>query len=177
MSPASKKKTDPEPSFWCAPCKVRVLREHSGNIQGTFREHSGNIQPSFWCSPCKVRVYTQCTFREHSGNTQCTFSVHSGSIQGTLREHSGSIQGTFREHSGNIQRIFTAWDWCAVRPYASSFREYSGNVQFKLRWTPMSPNPNCQKHFKKVPRLTQNTTCKHEYLVRGLTRPNDVSQG
>jgi cellulose synthase/poly-beta-1,6-N-acetylglucosamine synthase-like glycosyltransferase len=24
--------------------------------------------------------------------------------------------------------------------------------------------------------LTQNTTCKHEYLGRGLTRPNNVSQ-
>jgi hypothetical protein len=24
--------------------------------------------------------------------------------------------------------------------------------------------------------LTQNTTCKHEYLGRGLTRPNDVSR-
>jgi hypothetical protein len=32
--------------------------EHSGNIQGTFREHSGNIQG---------------TFREHSGNIQGIF--------------------------------------------------------------------------------------------------------
>eukprot|EP00959_Pyramimonas_sp_CCMP1952_P043133 902388-Pyramimonas_sp.AAC.1 len=42
--------------------------KHSGNIQGTFREHSGNIRG------------------EHSGN-----------IRGTFREHSGNIQGTFKE--------------------------------------------------------------------------------
>jgi hypothetical protein len=39
----------------------------------------------------------------------------------------------------------------------------------------VSLHPNCKKHLKKVPRLKQNTTCKHEYLRRGLTRPNDVS--
>jgi hypothetical protein len=31
----------------------------------------------------------------------------------------------------------------------------------------VSLHPNCKKHFKKVPRLTQNTTCKHEYLGQG----------
>jgi hypothetical protein len=40
----------------------------------------------------------------------------------------------------------------------------------------MSPHPNCKKHFEKVPRLTQNTTCPCEYLRRGSTRPNNVSQ-
>ena len=39
----------------------------------------------------------------------------------------------------------------------------------------MSPHPNCKKHLKKVPRLTQNTTCQHEYLRLRLTRPNDVN--
>jgi hypothetical protein len=37
--------------------------EHSGNIQGTFREHAWNIQG---------------TFMEHSGNIQATFREHSG---------------------------------------------------------------------------------------------------
>jgi hypothetical protein len=46
----------------------------------------------------------------------------------------------------------------------------------RVERTPVSLHPNCKKHFKKVPRLTQNTSCKHEYLRRGLTRPNDVSQ-
>jgi hypothetical protein len=41
----------------------------------------------------------------------------------------------------------------------------------------VSLHPNCKKHLKKVPRLTQNTTCKHVYLRRGLTRPNDVHSG
>ena len=35
------------------------------------------------------------TFREHSGNIQGTFREHLGNIQGTFREHSGNIQGTF----------------------------------------------------------------------------------
>jgi hypothetical protein len=86
-------------------------------IQGTFREHSGNIQG---------------TFREHSGNLQGTFREHSRDIQGDdvkrlvhehnvllqvcrsvvvkLRKHcgqrSGNIQATFREPLGNIQGTF-----------------------------------------------------------------------
>jgi hypothetical protein len=51
-----------------------------------------------------------------------------------------------------------------------------GWIQFEFRWTPMSSHPNCKKHSKKVPRLTQNTTCPHGYLRRGLTRPNDISE-
>jgi hypothetical protein len=65
---------------------------------------------------------------------------------------SGNIQGT----SGNIQ---------------GTIREHSGNIQVEL-----SPHPNCKKHFEKVPNLTQNTTCPHEYPRQGLTRPSDVSQ-
>jgi hypothetical protein len=42
----------------------------------------------------------QGTFREHSGNTQGTFREHSRNIQGTFREHSGNTQGTFRERAG-----------------------------------------------------------------------------
>jgi hypothetical protein len=52
-----------------------ICREPSGNIQGTFREHSGNI------------------FRGHIQGT------YSGDI---FRGHSGDMQGTCREHSGNI---------------------------------------------------------------------------
>ena len=68
-----------------------------------------------------------------------------------------NCQGTFRAHSGNIQ---------------APFREHSVRVER----TPVSPRPNCKKHLKKVPRSTQDTTCPHEYLRRGLTRPNNVSQ-
>jgi hypothetical protein len=56
----------------------------------------------------------------------------------------------------------------------------SGTFRQRSEWverTPVSPHPNCKKHFKQVPRLTQNTTCPHEYLRRRLTRPNEVSQG
>ena len=72
----------------------------------------------------------QGTFREHSGNIQGTFSEHSGNTQGTFREHSVNTQGTLRERSGCVER------------------------------TPVSPHPNCKKHFIKLPRLTQNKTCK-----------------
>jgi hypothetical protein len=44
----------------------------------------------------------QGTFREHSGNVQGTSRERSGNVQGTLRERSGNIQGTFKERSGNI---------------------------------------------------------------------------
>jgi hypothetical protein len=50
---------------WLQP--THPLREHSGNIQGTFMEHAYLTHP-------------QGTFREHSGN-----------IQGTFREHSGNV--------------------------------------------------------------------------------------
>jgi hypothetical protein len=73
-----------------------------------------------------------------------------GSISGG---NSGNIPGTFSKlHSGNVP-------------------EHSGNMQFELRWTPVSPHPNCKKHLKKAPRLTQNTTqgtCReHSVQVRG----------
>ena len=97
----------------------------------------------------------QRTFRAHSGNIQSTFGEHSVWVEWTpvclhpnCQKHfkKGNIQGTFSKHLGRVER------------------------------TPVCLHPNCQKHFKKVPRLTQNTTCKHEYLRRGFTRPNDVSQ-
>jgi hypothetical protein len=47
----------------------------------------------------------------------------------------------------------------------------------RVERTPVSLPSNCKKHFKEVPRLTQNTTCKHEYLRRGLTRPNVEHSG
>jgi hypothetical protein len=50
-----------------------------------------------------------------------------------------------------------------------TFRESSADAR-----EPPSQLPEALKK-KKVPRLTQNTTSKHEYLGRGLTRPNDVS--
>jgi hypothetical protein len=70
---------------------IIIIREHSGNIQGTFSEHSVNIQ---W------------TFSEHLGNIQGTFSEHSVNIQWTFRECWVKMQWTFSEHSGNIQRIY-----------------------------------------------------------------------
>jgi hypothetical protein len=118
-------------------------------IVGKFRERSRNIRG---------------TFREHSGSIELRWLLMGSPrelylgckrhpIVGKFREHSGNIRGTFRRHS-----------------------RHSGNIQGTVEQAPVSPHPNCKKHLKKVPRLTQNTTCPHEYLRRGLTGPNDVSQ-
>jgi pheromone shutdown protein TraB len=50
----------------------------------------------------KKHKVIQGTFREHSGNIQGTFREHSGNIQRTFRERSGNIQRTCSEHSANI---------------------------------------------------------------------------
>jgi hypothetical protein len=80
-----------------------LTRPNDGNIQGTFREHSGKR-----------------TFGEHSGTIQGTFREeniqgpfrdHSGTIQGPFRDHSGNIQGTFRDHAGTIQGPFREHLW------------------------------------------------------------------
>jgi hypothetical protein len=83
------------------------VQEHSGNVQGPFRERSGNVQ-------------------EHSRNVLVTFGVHSEKIWATLsqqgpygkvqskfwaysetsREHLGTIEGTLREHGGNVEGTF-----------------------------------------------------------------------
>jgi hypothetical protein len=60
-------------------------------------------------------------------------------------EQAGNIQGTLR----------------------GPFREHSVNIQVELKQTPMGLHPNCKKHIKKAPRLTQNKTCPHGYLRRG----------
>jgi hypothetical protein len=76
-------------------------------VQGTFREHSGNIHGKELKKSTKKK---QETCREHSGNIR----EHSGGEgklinkknQGTFGERLGNVQGTFREHSGNIQGTF-----------------------------------------------------------------------
>jgi hypothetical protein len=73
-----------------------IFGEHSGNIQGTFRELSGRFGT------------VRGTFREHSGNLTPAAASASGladgwNIQGTFREHSGNIRGGFREGLESIQ--------------------------------------------------------------------------
>jgi hypothetical protein len=130
---------------------LQELHPFGGLLRGTFRERSGNIQSTFSEHSGNI----QSTFREHSGNTRNVQSRPPGTAP-LRRPPEGNIQGTFREHSEHIQ---------------GTFRERSGRIER----TPVSLHPKCKKHLKKEPRLTQNTTCKHEYL-RGLTKPNDVSQ-
>jgi hypothetical protein len=54
--------------------------------------------------------------------------------------------------------------------------EDSGWIQFEFRWTPVSPHPNSKQHLRKVPWVTQNTTCPHGYLRRGIIGPNDIGE-
>ena len=69
----------------------------SGNIQGTFREHSGT-----------VREYSQEDDPRTGGQWRkasrwAAIREHSRNIRGRFREHSGNIRGTFGEHSGTIR--------------------------------------------------------------------------
>jgi hypothetical protein len=64
------------------------------------------------------------------------------SVQGTFRERSGNVQGTFKDYLGNIQSTLSE-RWEGI------FREHSGHIQFELRWTPVSPHPNCTKPLTK----------------------------
>jgi hypothetical protein len=66
-----------------------------GHIQGTFKEHSENIQGT---------GHIQGTFGAHLGNIQGTGNIQ-GALkeQGTFSEQLGHIQGTFSEYSVNIQ--------------------------------------------------------------------------
>jgi hypothetical protein len=81
----------------------------SGNIQGTFREHSGNIQGTLDCEPLQPKLlinrrHLMGSEKGHIGNIQGTFREHLRNIQGTIRKH--WIQGTYREPLGNIQGTF-----------------------------------------------------------------------
>jgi hypothetical protein len=62
-----------------------MFREHSGNIQGTSREHS-------WIQDKHLTLveflHMEGTFREHLANMEVY-------IQGTFKKYSGNIQGTF----------------------------------------------------------------------------------
>jgi hypothetical protein len=74
-----------------------AANSYTGNIQGTFREHLGNIQGTFSAfSRMDVPSLSSSSFSVAANS-------YTGNIQGTFRAHSGHIQGTFREHSGNIQ--------------------------------------------------------------------------
>jgi hypothetical protein len=97
-----------------SPSIITINNWSYANIQGTFREHSGDIQG---------------TSREHPGNTQGTSREHSVNIQGTLREHSGNIQGNFREHPVDIQGTLKKQSGNIQR----TFRGHSGNNQGAIR--------------------------------------------
>jgi hypothetical protein len=58
--------------------KRRIPREELRVHHKLPRGRSGNVQGTFW---------------EHSGNVEGMFGEHKGNIQGTLREHLGNIQG------------------------------------------------------------------------------------
>jgi hypothetical protein len=66
----------------------RTSCEHSGNLRGTFREHS----------EAAGREESQIEEEGRVVNIQGTFREHSGNNQGTIREQSGNNQGTFREY-------------------------------------------------------------------------------
>ena len=64
-----------------AECRIKV--QHSGNIQGTFREHSGE-------------------FREHVRNIEGTFWEHCVNISTNFREPFGDIESNFWHKSGIV---------------------------------------------------------------------------
>jgi glutamine amidotransferase PdxT len=63
----------------------------SGNIQGTFKEHSRNIQGTFREHPRNIKAY--------ANSPSCWKPL----IADTCQWYNLALQGTFREHSGNIQ--------------------------------------------------------------------------
>jgi hypothetical protein len=104
-------------------CIQGTFREHSGNIQGTFREHSVNIQSTFsqhsadvHCPGCAAVCSSVPHTSVHSANIQSTFREHSGHIQSTLRQHSVNIQSTFSQHSVNVQSSYIRRTGLPSRP-------------------------------------------------------------
>jgi antitoxin component of RelBE/YafQ-DinJ toxin-antitoxin module len=67
----------------------------SGNIQGTFREHSRNIQG---------------TFREHSGNIQENFREHSGNIQCELRWTPVGLYTNCKKHLKKVPKVAAGYN-------------------------------------------------------------------
>jgi hypothetical protein len=139
------------------------MREHSGNIQETFREHSeatppASPPPNIAQATGTAETFLLLTKRVHSGNIQGTF-------RGTFREHSGNIQGIFRENSGNIPGTFRG-DSTSVTPSEHSagnwysrdfpppdktcaFREHSGNISGNIQGTFREHSGNIQGTFRK----------------------------
>jgi multisubunit Na+/H+ antiporter MnhC subunit len=75
--------------------------EYSGNVQGTFREHSRNNELLEVLS-----LVLELTLEAHA--------VTLGLVE--VGEYSGNIPGTFREHSGNIRGTMSCskcfrWSW------------------------------------------------------------------
>jgi hypothetical protein len=85
----------------------------------------------------------QGTCREHAGNMQ----GHAGDIQGTFRENSGNISGIIREQSGNNKgtsgltssklpcllaalnsRFRSCWGWHNSGDIQGPFSEHAGDI-------------------------------------------------
>jgi hypothetical protein len=132
--------------------------EHSGYIQGTLSAYSGKIQ-------CTFREYSAYAFiRKRSMHIQGTSSAHSLHT----REYSEHIiQGTFSAHSVSTNRTLKCVKlFCCISRsmfilinstiqanIQCTFREHSMHIPYELRWKPVSPHPNYNKHSKKVPKF------------------------
>jgi hypothetical protein len=78
-----------------------TFREHSVNIQGTFREHHKGGEPLPQADAGAGLFDRQKTpFEGLASAAPNVAQVRN--IQGTFREHSVNIQSTFSHHSGNI---------------------------------------------------------------------------
>jgi hypothetical protein len=118
-------------------------------------------------------------------NTVCTDPIGAVVERWSLLVSTSAVaqRGRLRKSHGSLSHTVSTSHTNRSSPREStasiSSTWHQGNMQgtFSLsRAGAREPPSQLQKYLKKVSRLTQNTTCQHEYLRQGLTRPNNVSQ-
>jgi hypothetical protein len=90
---------------WVPKTRINIIkrhREHSGNFQGTFGEHSVRVEVDARWPASQLQEALEESTKVNAAYNLPTW-VPKTRINKTkrFREHSGNIRGTIREHSGN----------------------------------------------------------------------------
>jgi hypothetical protein len=113
-----------------------------GNIPGTFREHSENIQNTMHCPD--YSLLWECR------SCACIPTA----VKGTFREHSGNIRGAFREHSQKTQNNMQGTKHKFQQTLSSTFVEiyasflaYCSDCSLNVPWMLLECSLNVHRMF------------------------------
>jgi hypothetical protein len=147
-----------------------TFSEHSVNIQqiqGAFREYSGNIQR---------------TFREHSANIHQTFTKYSPNIHQTFTKHLPNIHQTFTKHSPNIHQTFTKHSPNILQTFSKRYlrnhcRPRAGGAAVSARGPAIGRGSGREKHLRDLQHASGGGAAPHAPMEKFAKMHTQSAEG